>query len=109
MERRFDMTTPKTLRAVLMCMALFYCSGCESLEYSGRDKPTKWQVKLVRPDGITHKTWSVRSVREPKARPLWGGQMELYSDKGRGHYGDQFDSLGLIAPTGWTFDCQLSQ
>lgn len=89
----------KKLCAVLLCNFLFYFSGCAPVTSTPQ---ARWKVELTRPNGEVHKTWTVNSRLEPKVDTLWGGQLELYRDSGNGVY----ETTGLIAPTGWMFDCQ---
>jgi hypothetical protein len=93
------------LRATILIACLFI-TGCYE------PPPTrKWTVKVVRPDGGVHKTYIVRSVLHPKVNVCWGGQLELYSDKGdfglRGY--ERYERLDLIAPIGWAFDCEEAE
>ena len=84
----------------LLCIALFCCVGCNV-----EQKPLpKWKVSLVRPDGTTHKVYTVTSRLQPKCDTHWGGQVELYSDDGSGIHG--YESTGLIAPTGWLWESE---
>lgn len=83
--------------AVVMLIAAFSIGGC------GREPatPIRWRVDLVRPDGETQKSWTVKSRRMPTVKPYWGGQVVLYRDNGDGFP----ESFGLLAPTGWMFEC----
>lgn len=94
------MIKPKKLQAVLMCMALFYFSGCD-----GQSSPTpKWRVRLLRPDGETQQSWIVTSAGKPKALPVWGGQTVLHRDDlTPGFTTGRYVSLDIVAPVGWCF------
>lgn len=87
------------MRKIIISIVLLCCLGCEQ-------KPIpKWRAKLVRPDGTTHKTYTVNSQLKPKCQTLWGGQSELYSDDGSGTI-LCYDSTGLIAPVGWLWESE---
>lgn len=91
----------------LIWTALFVCGvfsgliGCTPIErYRPTPKPM-WRVELVRPDGVTQRTWFVASCSEPKVHPQSSGHTLLVRDTG----GLLPESTGLVAPTGWAFFC----
>lgn len=84
-------------RLILLCVLIVGCAKPEP--------PTKWHIDLVRPDGGIQKSWVVASKLEPKVHLEWGGQIVLYRDNGSGAF-QRYESLRLVAPTGWAFDCK---
>ena len=92
-----------TARTLAIAALLLLATGCEN-----PNKLTQWHVKLIRPDGQVHRAWFVRSATEPQQNPLRGGQIELYYDQGKNRTSPtwQWRSTGLLAPTGWVFDCE---
>jgi len=95
------MTTLKTLQAVLLCIGLFYCSGCNVEPKQLR----KWDIVITSPNG-ERKTHTVMSYAKPRPEPQWGGQTKVL-DHGHSSYHDWEQQI--VAPAGWMLTVETSQ
>jgi hypothetical protein len=92
------------MKTKLLAIALLvaFAIGCEN-----PNKLPQWHVKLIRPNGSVHRSWFVRSFSEPKGKPLWGGQIELFYDAGPIQTKPwRYRSAEIVAPAGWIFECE---
>jgi hypothetical protein len=88
----------KALRTAAI-LAMLLCIGCSP---TPTEKPKRWLVKLIRPNGAVHRTWIVRSQNPPRVRTRWSGHTELVQDDSDA----ETDRLNLIAPVSWSFDLE---
>lgn len=84
--------------ALILVVALV---GCQTPTPAAR-----WKVTAIRPDGKAHKSWVVSSPQHPVAYLCLGGQIVLHRDNGGGGFIGRYESLDLIAPVGWAFECE---
>jgi hypothetical protein len=76
------------MKKLICAIVLTLCIGC-TVQYK------TYSVKLVRPDGVTHKSWVLKRTKAPIVHNAWGGQN--YIVHGTHH---------IEAPTGWLLDIE---
>ena len=81
----------------LMVVSLTLFAGC------GSPPKTPYTVKLIRPDGVVMRTWTLRSIKELQVFTVFGGGGVTRLSSGGRTVPD------IVAPSGWLLDVELSE